>query len=329
MGLTLDHLVIAVRDLGRAEANHTRLYGRRPSWRGRHPAYGTANVLYRLDNCYMELLALGELADPSDAEGRGGRDPRPTTHDPRPAEGWAGALRNHLERHGEGVYAIALGTGDIDATVAAARAAGLDVQDPADGDGVDTATGARRAWRNARIDPKGTRGVRAFFIEHRSPPEALPVSKPLAGAPGLVTGVDHTVVVSSDLDASLALWRDALGLDLRRTVDWPPRPEPGRRAERRLHFLRLGDSILELAGAPTSNQRRAPALERSEGTSDQLWGVSYRVDNAADQIERLRSAGVDVSDARNGRADGTIVADLKPGFSHDVRTLFIEREVVP
>ena len=328
MGLTLDHIVIAVGDLAVAEANHTRLYGRKPSWRGKHPAYGTANVLYRLDNCYMELLALGELADPSDAEGRGGRDPRPTTHDPRPAEGWARARRTHLERHGEGLYAVALGTNDIDATVAAARAASLDVQGPADGDGVDTLTGARREWRNARIDPKGTRGVRALFIEHRSPPGALPVSEPLAGVPGLVTGVDHTVVTSSDLDASLALWRDALGLDLRRTVDWPPRPEPGRRAERRLHFLRLGDSILELAGAGPAKDDGRTSDERP-AASDQLWGVSYRVDNVAAQVERLRSAGVDVSDARDGRADGTIVADLKPGFSHDMRTLFIEREVVP
>ena len=303
MGLTLDHIVIAVPDLAAAEANHTRLYGRGPSWRGKHPAYGTANVLYRLDNCYMELLALGEGANDSP---------------------WALALRNHLERHGEGLYAIALGTGDIDATVAAARAAGLDVQDPADGDGVDETTGARREWRNARIDPKGTRGVRAFFIEHRSPPGALPISEPLAEAPGLVTGVDHTVVTSADLDASLALWRDALGLDLRRTVDWPPRPEPGRRAERRLHFLRLGDSIIELAGAGAAKDDGRTSDERP-AASDQLWGVSYRVDNVAAQVERLRSAGVDVSDARDGRADGTIVADLKPGFSHDVRTLFIEK----
>ena len=33
-----------------------RLLGRRPSWRGEHPGYGTANTLFRLDNTYLELL---------------------------------------------------------------------------------------------------------------------------------------------------------------------------------------------------------------------------------------------------------------------------------
>ena len=302
--MDLDHIVIAVRDLAAAERNYTRLYAREPSWRGRHPTYGTANVLYRLDNTYMELLALGEGDSP-----------------------WSQALRGHLERRGEGVYAIAIGTGDIDATVANARARGLDVADAAAGDGVDEISGATRAWRNARIDPKTTRGVIAFFIQHDSPPDALPLALPTADR-GVVTGVDHTVVISSQIDASLALWRDAVGLDLRRTVEWSP--------ERRLHFLRLGDSILELAGAPVAppaTRRGGEALTPDPRPStpeagrggDQLWGVSYRVDDVAATVERLRASGIEVSDPRTGRADGTIVADLKPGFSHDVRTLFLQK----
>lgn len=291
MALALDHLVIAVRDLAAAEENYTRLLGRKPSWRGKHPTYGTANVLYRLDNSYMELLALGEGDSP-----------------------WATALRNHLDRHGEGLYAIALGTHDIDATVAAARANGLDVQDAAAGNGVDETTGARREWRNARIDPAATRGVRAFFIQHLSPPDVLPMSEPVAAGGAIVTGVDHTVIISSDLAATLALWTSAIGLELRRTVDFS--------SDRRLHFLRLGHSILELAGA---SERTGAASDKRPATSDLLWGVSYRVDSAAAQVERLRAAGVDVSDARTGRAGATVVADLKPGFSHDVRTLFIEK----
>jgi catechol 2,3-dioxygenase-like lactoylglutathione lyase family enzyme len=306
----LDHLVIAVRDLRAAEENYTRLLGRSPSWRGKHPTYGTANVLYRLDNSYIELLALG------DSPGAEARDPRPATHDAGPAAGWSQALRNHLERHGEGLYAIALRTGDIDATVAAARATGLDVQDPAAGDGVDETTGARREWRNARIGPSSTRGVRAFFIQHLSPPDALPPSEPVARGPGVVAAVDHTVIVSSDLAATLALWTEKVGLELRRTVDFSP--------ERRLHFLRLGHSILELAGGAATRDPR-PATPAAARGGDLLWGVSYRVDSVAAQVERLRAAAVDVSDARAGRADATVVADLKPGFSHDVRTLFIEK----
>jgi catechol 2,3-dioxygenase-like lactoylglutathione lyase family enzyme len=300
--LTLDHLVIAVRDLSAAAESYTRLLGRAPSWRGSHPTYGTANVLYRIDNTYLELLAPANAAATSP---------------------WHRALVDHLHAVGEGLYAIALGTDDIDATVADTRGRGLNVGDPAPGEGLDETTGARRAWRNARIAPESTRGVRAFFIQHDSPPDALPVAAPCATDGSCVAAVDHTVIASSDLPAALAVWRDALGLDLRRTVDWPP---GAARPERTLHFLRLGGSILELAGSPASTVDRPPSIPAAAGRGgDLLWGVSYRVDNVAAAVDRLRAAGVTVSDARAGRADNTAVADLKPGFSHDVRTLLIER----
>jgi catechol 2,3-dioxygenase-like lactoylglutathione lyase family enzyme len=167
--------------------------------------------------------------------------------------------------------------------------------------------------------------VRVFFIQHRSAADALPLAQREAEA-GVVTGVDHVVVASYDLDATLALWRDAFGLDLRRTIAWSP--------ERTLHFLRLGNTILELAGSPQPSVDSAPADDdrtsnqqrTTSHASDLLWGVSYRVDDAARTVERLRAARIDVSDARTGRAGGTVVANLKPGFSHDVRTLFIQKE---
>ena len=292
--LFLDHIVIAVRDLDTAAANYRRLLGRAPSWRGRHPAHGTDNVLFRLDNCYIELLSPTQDAAESP---------------------WLQALREHLDSAGEGLYSLALGTDDVDATVAAVRERGLDALDPADGDGVDRDSGARREWRNARIPPERIRGVPAFFIQHRSPPDALPAAEPLA-QDGFVTAVDHTVVASSDLPASLSLWRDTLGLDLRHTLERPAR-EGASSGGRALHFLRLGDSILELAG------ETAPMRP---GKRDLLWGLAYRVRNLARAVERLRAEGVDVSDPREGNAPGTIVADLKPGFSHDVRTLLIQKE---
>lgn len=288
--LTLDHLVIAVRDLDRATESYATLLGLQPSWHGNHPTYGTANVLFRLPDTYLELLA------PSD--------------DSAASSPWLAALRQRLDTAGEGLYAVALGTDDIEATVASARERGLTVSDPARGDGVDAETGARREWRNARIAPESTRQVLAFFIQHDSPRDALPAARAIDAT--AVTGIDHLVLASSDLADCCRLWHETLGLDLRATVD---RPEG-----RRLQFLRLGASILELAG------EAAPA---QPGARDLLWGVAYRVPDLARTVERLRAASVTVSDARIGNAPGTMVADLKPGFSHDVRTLFIQKDPPP
>jgi len=117
------------------------------------------------------------------------------------------------------------------------------------------------------------------------------------------------VVDSSHLAACLALWQEKLGLDLRLTL--------GRDGGRRLQFLRMGDSILELAG---DSEPEHP------GERDVIWGIAYRVGDIAMAVDRLRAEGVTVSDPRPGNAPDTTVADLKPGFSHDVRTLLIQHD---
>ena len=52
---------------GVPQHDYVALLGRGPSWHGRHPAFGTRNVLFRLANTYVELLAPdvpgGPLAD--------------------------------------------------------------------------------------------------------------------------------------------------------------------------------------------------------------------------------------------------------------------------
>ena len=126
--LTLDHVVIAVRDLDAATHDYTILLGREPSWRGEHPSYGTRNTLYRIDNTYVELLGLG-------AKKRGK---------------WAGELSRRLDQS-EGLYMLALGTIDVNATVREMRDAGLEVADPHDGNGIDQISGAQRRWRTSII----------------------------------------------------------------------------------------------------------------------------------------------------------------------------------
>lgn len=288
LSLSLDHLVIAVRDLDLASQNYQRLLGRKPSWAGHHPTYGTANVLFRIDNCYIELLAPAEQSQDS---------------------AWNRELIGRLDTVGEGLYAMALGTEDIQTSVQEIRQGGIHIEDAAAGDGVDEQTGARREWANARMPVKETRGIPAFVIEHRSSPDALPVATSTSPAGTAVHAVDHVVVASSHMSACLGLWHETFGLDLRLTLD---------RNGRSLHFLLMGQAILELVGETEPAQ---------PGEDDTFGGIAYRVKDVGATVERLRAAGVNISDARDGNAPDTVVADLKPGFSHDVRTLFIQKEV--
>ena len=54
---TLDHLIVAVKDLEEAEKNYKKIFGADPVWRGEHKALGTVNSNFNFKNTYFELLA--------------------------------------------------------------------------------------------------------------------------------------------------------------------------------------------------------------------------------------------------------------------------------
>jgi catechol 2,3-dioxygenase-like lactoylglutathione lyase family enzyme len=278
----VDHLVLAVRDLARATDTYRKLLGREPSWHGRHPAYGTANTLFRLENTYVELLA-------------------PAGDGPLAAH-----LGAWLAEHGESPFALAFGTGDVDAAVAALRVRGLEAPDPADGLGRDERTGAERRWRNVFLPPAATRGVSMIVIEHRSPADALPPAVPIAGETTAVAACDHVVVQTADADAARALYGEALGLRLaldRTFEDWGVR----------LMFFRTGHLTVEVAASLTRSDAAAP---------DRFWGISWRVPDIDAAHARLVAAGFDVSEIRTGRRPGTRVATVR-AQTHGVATLVI------
>ena len=285
---TLDHVVIAVRDLDAATEHYSAILGRQPSWRGEHPMYGTRNTLYRIDNTYVELLAPGD-----------GKQKGP----------WRVELGRFLER-GEGLYALALGTSDINASTRMLRERGLNVLDPAEGSGTDTLTGAHRAWRNAMVPVKQTNGARLFFIEHLSPPDALPPAEAGDDADAAVQRLDHVVVLSPDMEASQRLWQHTIGARLALDRTFPER-------DRRLLFFRLEDITIEISGG-------AQQTAEGVGKPDRMWGLAWGVPNLQAAVERIRSAGVEASDARAGVKPGTLVATVKGDATHGVATLLIE-----
>ncbi|HYY12783.1 MAG TPA: VOC family protein [Kineosporiaceae bacterium] len=60
MRLALDHVILAVPDLGTAAAGLEQVLGLRATPGGRHPALGTENALVPLGGAYLELVAVAD-----------------------------------------------------------------------------------------------------------------------------------------------------------------------------------------------------------------------------------------------------------------------------
>lgn len=190
----VDHIIMAVADLQKASADYALMLGRAPSWQGTHPDYGSANTLFRLDNCYLELLA---------AEG----------------EGWAADMvKSMIAKQGEGLCALVFGTADADAFLAQARAKGLEASDPQASHGVDMASGATRTWRNMHWDAGAARGIFSFCIQHDDI-NALPMAEVVGD--GAITAVDHVVVQTKSAEAAKKFYGEQLGIRLALEQDVP------------------------------------------------------------------------------------------------------------
>jgi len=112
-----------------------------------------------------------------------------------------------------------------------------------------------------------------------------------------VSSLDHVVVRTPNPERAIAFYGGRLGLDLR--LD---RSNPKWGA--RLLFFRCGDLVVEIAH------------DLKKGVSDEpdhLWGLSWRVPDIAAAHERLKAAGLDVSEPRDGRRPGSQVCTVKNG----------------
>jgi catechol 2,3-dioxygenase-like lactoylglutathione lyase family enzyme len=281
----LDHLIIAVADLDAAARAWANLLGRSPSWRGSHPALGSANALFRFGGCYLELLA----SDPT-------------------REGFLGTMvRDALDGREERPFGLALGVDDVDAAVAHLRGRGVELLDPSNGEGREETSGVRRTWRSALVVPETVRGLRVLVLQHTSPPELLPIGTPAAvDASSVCDALDHVVVFTEDLDASRRLWMDSFELADAWCADFPARNT----RNRGLLFERANDT------EPSSSRDVVLELiqrtdREARGRSDVLWGTAFRVADCARAVERLREGGVAVDDPRPGLLSGTTVATVR------------------
>ena len=125
----------------------------------------------------------------------------------------------------------------------------------------------------------------------------------------MTVDLDHIGIAVDDIDAALAFYRAALGLDVDGTEEVPSQ---GVRA----HFLRVGPVSLELLEATTDDSpigrfvgRRGPGLHH----------ITLRVDDIAAALDRLRAQGVRLIDeAPRDGAEGALVAFVHPSSAHGV-----------
>ena len=65
------------------------------------------------------------------------------------------------------------------------------------------------------------------------------------------------------------------------------------------------------AAATSSSRSRTISKKGVSDAPDQLWGLSWRAPDIAKANERLKKAGVEVSEPRNGRRPGTQVFSVQ------------------
>jgi methylmalonyl-CoA epimerase len=121
--------------------------------------------------------------------------------------------------------------------------------------------------------------------------------------------LDHIGIAVSDLPASLAFFRDSLGLHLEASEEIASQKV-------RAHFLKTGQSSLEMLEATAPDSPIAKYLEkRGPG----IHHVALRVDDIAAALAQLKARGVRLIDekARPG-AEGALVAFIHPSAAHGV-----------
>ena len=216
---TLDHLIIAVKDLDQAEKNYKKILGTNPVWRGRHKSLGTANSIFNFKNTYLELLT-------SDGEGLG-----------------AELVKNLIQENGEGLAGIVFGVDDMLQTVQQLKQEGYQISDPAEGEGSDDKTNKVRKWENLFLPPELTRGLFSFIIQHHD--GELPSHKEYAK--DSINKLDHVVINTNNADSFIETYRDVfkIRLALDKTIEhW----------NSRMLFFRLNKTTIEVVERPNNEK---------------------------------------------------------------------------
>ena len=183
---SIDHLIIAVKDINKAEENYRKIFGINPVWKGEHKALGTSNVIFNFKNTYCELLS-------ANGDGLG-----------------AALVDNAIEENGDGLIGLVFGTNNAEESFSKLKKLGYLITEPSEGEGVDAKTKKIRKWKNLFLPPELSRGIFTFLIEHTE--GALPSLDKYPS--DSVNKLDHIVINTNDADGFIDIYRDTFNIRL-------------------------------------------------------------------------------------------------------------------
>ena len=183
---TVDHLIIAVKDLNEAEQDYKKLFGVNPVWRGEHKELGTANVIFNFKNTYLELLS-------ANGEGLG-----------------AMLVNSAIEESGDGLIGVVFGVENIKEASKTLIEKGFAITDISDGEGRNSSSNELRKWKNFFLPQELSRGIFSFIIEHTE--GSL---KKLGEYPSdSINKLDHLVINTNDADGFIHVYQDIFKIRL-------------------------------------------------------------------------------------------------------------------
>ncbi len=215
---TLDHIIVAVKNLDIAKSNYEKIFGLPPAWRGKHLELGTSNVLFNFENTYFELLA-------STGNGLG-----------------AELVEKHINEKGEGLFGLVMGTDDIVFLRKKISDSGFSLPDLISDKSIDDHTGEKRTWINQFFPYEMSRGLFSFIIQHKTGVLPSVNSYPESA----IHRLDHAVIQTNDADGFIKIYRDVFGIRL--ALDkfigaW----------KKRMLFFRLNKTTIEVIEESDSN----------------------------------------------------------------------------
>lgn len=188
--LTLDHVLIAVRDLDAAKDTFERL-GFKVTPEGRHPGRGTSNRLVVFGGEYLELISV---------------------HDPD-GDLFRPNLPSFLDER-EGLFIFAMGTSDVHERTRSVRAAGALITDPMKGSRQAADGSTAYSWTQAEINPDAMPGSQTFFIQHDHTIEERYNDPPdPTNHPNGVSGVASLSLAVGDANAAAQRWMEVFGME--------------------------------------------------------------------------------------------------------------------